>query len=48
MEKESLKKFFDYLPAQLIQFRIFTRDHQADSDIALAAETLLRDMTLLN
>ena len=46
VEKESLKKFFDYLPAQLIQFRIFTRHHQTDSDIALAAETILRDMRL--
>ena len=46
VEKESLKKFFDYLPAQLIQFRIFTLHHQADSDIALAAETILREMRL--
>jgi HD superfamily phosphohydrolase len=46
VEKESLKKFFDYLPAQLVQFRIFTRDHQADSDLALAAETILREMSL--
>ena len=45
VEKESLKKFFDYLPAQLIQFRIFTRDHQADSDLALAAETILNELT---
>ena len=46
IEKESLKKFFDYLPAQLVQFRIFTRDHQADSDIARATETILREMSL--
>jgi HD superfamily phosphohydrolase len=46
VEKESLKKFFDYLPAQLVQFRIFTRDHHADYELARAAETILRDMRL--
>jgi HD superfamily phosphohydrolase len=46
VEKESLKKFFDYLPAQLVQFRIFTRDHQADSELALAADAILRETSL--
>ena len=44
IEKESLKKFFDYLPAQLVQCRIFTRDHQVDSELATAAESTFRKM----
>ena len=44
IEKESLKKFFDYLPAQLVQFRIYSRDHQADSDLATAAERTFQKM----
>ena len=44
VEKESLKQFFGYLPAQLVQFRIFTRDHQTDCALAIAAESILRDL----
>ena len=46
VEKESLKKFFDYLPAQMVHFRIFTLDHKADSDLAIAAESVLGEMGL--
>ena len=48
VEKESLRKFFDYLPAQMVQFRIFTLDHHADAELAEAAETVLREQGLPN
>lgn len=41
VEKESLQKFFQYLPAQLVQIRVFARDHQADAELAKAAEQVL-------
>ena len=44
VEKEPLKKFFDYLPAQMVQFRIFTLDHQADAELANAAEQALNSV----
>jgi len=48
VEKESLRKFFDYLPAQMIQFRIFTLAHQADAELAEAADKVLREQGLPN
>ncbi|RMH36218.1 MAG: HD domain-containing protein [Nitrospirae bacterium] len=47
VEKESLQRFFEYLPAWIVQFRIFSRHHLYDSDLAIAAERVLRDHGLL-
>ena len=41
MSKEALKEFFDYLPARIVQFRIFAKDHRADADLARVAEQVL-------
>ena len=41
VSKEVLKTFFDYLPARIVQFRIFAKDHAADTVLARAAETVL-------
>ena len=46
VEKESLRKFLDYLPAQMVQFRIFTLDHHADAELAEAADRVLREQGL--
>ena len=42
--KESLKKIFDYLPARMVQLRIFTRHHQADQILATVVEKILSTM----
>lgn len=41
VEKESLKEFFEYLPARIVQFRIFTPNHRPDAQLAKAAECVL-------
>ncbi len=41
VSKEALKEFFDYLPARIVQFRIFAKDHSTDGILAKAAETVL-------
>lgn len=41
VSKEALREFFDYLPARIVQFRIFAKDHSADAMLARAAETVL-------
>ncbi|MGH7256554.1 MAG: HD domain-containing protein [Nitrospirales bacterium] len=41
VSKEALKEFFDYLPARIVQFRIFAKDHRADADLARVAEKVL-------
>ena len=40
--KERLEKFFKYLPARMVQFRIYTHDHSHDAELAKAAEKVLR------
>ncbi|WP_447968256.1 HD domain-containing protein [Nitrospira sp. M1] len=39
--KESLQTFFEYLPARIVQFRIYTHNHNADTELALAAKHVL-------
>ncbi len=40
--KERLQTFFEYLPARMVQFRIYASNHDADSELAKAAETVLK------
>lgn len=47
VEKESLQRFFEYLPAWMVQFRLFARDHRHDADLAAAAEHVLREHGLV-
>ncbi|GJL64865.1 MAG: hypothetical protein NPIRA04_35190 [Nitrospirales bacterium] len=39
--KESLQTFFEYLPARIVQFRIYAHNHEADSELAQAARYVL-------
>jgi hypothetical protein len=41
VSKEALKEFFDYLPARIVQFRIFAKDHGADAELARVAEKVI-------
>jgi len=41
VSKEALREFFDYLPARIVQFRIFAKDHRADAELAAIAEQVL-------
>jgi hypothetical protein len=41
VSKEALKEFFDYLPARIVQFRIFAKDHRADAELARVAEKVI-------
>ncbi len=41
VSKEALREFFDYLPARIVQFRIFAKDHSADAELAKIAERVL-------
>ena len=41
VSKEALKEFFDYLPARIVQFRVFAKDHSADAMLARAADAVL-------
>ncbi len=42
VEKERLQELFEFLPSRIVQLRIFTEDHQADSELARVAERVLR------
>ncbi|GJL67249.1 MAG: hypothetical protein NPIRA05_22200 [Nitrospirales bacterium] len=39
--KESLQTFLEYLPARMVQFRIYTHNHEADAELAQAAQQVL-------
>ncbi|MEE8239787.1 MAG: hypothetical protein V3R16_00845, partial [Nitrospirales bacterium] len=41
VSKEALKAFFDYLPARIVQLRVFAKDHGIDATLARAAESAL-------
>lgn len=41
VSKEALREFFDYLPARIMQFRVFAKDHHTDAALARAAEAVL-------
>ncbi|MBI5854687.1 MAG: HD domain-containing protein [Nitrospirae bacterium] len=41
VSKEALKEFFDYLPARIVQLRIFAKDHSADAELAKVTEGVL-------
>lgn len=41
VSKEALKEFFEYLPARIVQFRIFSKDHRTDVLLARTAERVL-------
>lgn len=41
VSKEALREFFDYLPARIVQFRIFAKDHGTDAELARVVETVL-------
>jgi len=42
VEKDSLQKYLQYLPARMITLRIFSQDHSNDEILAKAAEETLR------
>ena len=41
VSKELLRDFFDFIPAKIVQCRIFALNHQHDAEIARAAERVL-------
>ncbi len=41
VSKEALRDFFDFIPAKIVQCRIFTLNHEHDRDVARAAERVL-------
>lgn len=41
VEKEPLKDFFDYIPARVVQCRVFTLNHDHDKDLADIVERVL-------
>jgi len=41
VSKEALKEFFEYLPARIVQFRIFSKGHRTDAVLARTAERVL-------
>jgi HD superfamily phosphohydrolase len=41
VEKEPLKDFFDYIPARVVQCRVFTLNHDHDEEIAEIVEKVL-------
>ena len=41
VSKELLREFFDYIPAKIVQCRIFTLNHRHDAQIARVAERVL-------
>ena len=41
VSKEALREFFDYIPAKIVQFRIFTLHHKHDAEISRAADRFL-------
>jgi hypothetical protein len=42
VEKDSLQKYLQYLPARMVTLRIFSQDHSIDEILAKAAEETLR------
>ncbi|MCA9472029.1 MAG: HD domain-containing protein [Nitrospirales bacterium] len=41
--KESLNTFFKYLPARMMQLRIYATTHEADAELSKAAKKVLKD-----
>ena len=41
VSKEPLQEFFDYIPARLVQCRIFAKSHDHDLELAMIAEKVL-------
>jgi hypothetical protein len=41
VSKEPLQEFLDFIPAQLVQCRIFAKDHAHDLELAAIAEKVL-------
>ena len=41
IEKEKLRQFFEYLPARIVQLRIFAENHDIDAELTIAAEKAL-------
>ena len=41
--KESLKTFFEYLPARMMQLRIYANDHTTDAELTKAAKQALKE-----
>jgi hypothetical protein len=41
VEKEPLKDFFDYIPARVVQCRVFTLNHDHDEELAEIVEKVL-------
>ena len=42
IEKERLQTFFEYLPARMVQFRLYAKTHTTDAALAKAAEKVLQ------
>jgi hypothetical protein len=42
VEKDSLQKYLQYLPARMVTLRVFSQDHSIDEILARAAEETLR------
>lgn len=42
VEKETLRELFEYLPSRIVQLRIFSEDHRADTALAQATEQALK------
>jgi hypothetical protein len=42
VEKDSLQKYLQYLPARMVTLRVFSQDHSLDEILARAAEETLR------
>jgi hypothetical protein len=41
VEKEPLKEFFDYIPARVVQCRVFTLNHDHDTELAEIIDNVL-------
>ncbi|MGE5807565.1 MAG: hypothetical protein ACM32I_00410, partial [Nitrospirota bacterium] len=41
VEKEPLKDFFDYIPARVVQCRVFTLNHDHDRELAEIVDKVL-------
>jgi hypothetical protein len=41
VEKEPLKDFFDYIPARVVQCRVFTLNHDHDTELAEIVDKIL-------
>jgi hypothetical protein len=41
VEKEPLKDFFDYIPARVVQCRVFTLNHEHDTELAEIVDKVL-------